>query len=44
MKNKITHFLLISIACVFALCICVFSIMAVLMNRRGATAVGELGA
>ncbi len=44
MKNKVARFLLVSIVCIFALCVVVFSYMTYLMNKRGADAIGKLGA
>ncbi len=44
MKDKTTRFLIISLAGVSILCILVFSFLAVRTNRKGAEAVGELGA
>lgn len=43
MKNKTAKFLLISIICIFALCVIVFSFMTYLMNKRSAEAIGDLG-
>ncbi len=44
MKNRTTRFLVISLACISILCVVVFSYLASRMNRRGAEAIGELGA
>ncbi len=44
MKNKTARFLIISIICISLLLVAVFSVMAYLMNRRGANAIGQLGA
>ncbi len=43
MRNGIVRFLTVSIVCIFALCVVVFSLMAFLMNRRAADGIGELG-
>ncbi len=43
MKNKTAKFLILSIVCIFALCVVVFSLMTYVMNKRGAEAIGELG-
>ena len=44
MKNKTARFLVISLICVSILCVVVFSCLTFEMNRRGAKAIGELGA
>ncbi len=44
MKNKTARFLAVSLACVCVLCVLVFSLLAVRMNRQSAEAIGELGA
>ncbi len=44
MKNKTARFLVISLVCVSILCVVVFSGLTFEMNRRGAKAIGELGA
>ncbi len=43
MRHKATRGLVISLVCISALCVAVFSYLAVRMNRRGADAVGEIG-
>ncbi len=43
MQNKAVRFLVISMTCILLLCVAVFSCMTVLMNRKGADTVGELG-
>ncbi len=43
MKNKTARFLLVSIVCIFLLCMAVFSVMVSIMNKRDADAIGELG-
>ncbi len=43
MKNKTVKFLISGIVCIFALCVVAFSLMTVLMNRRSADAIGDLG-
>ncbi len=44
MKNKSPRFLIISLVCISLLCVLVFSVLALRTNRKGAEAVGELGA
>ncbi len=43
MKSRVTRGLVISLVLVSALCVMVFSYLALQMNRRGADAVGEIG-
>ena len=43
MKHKTTRGLVISLLCISALCVAVFSYLAVRMNGRGAEAIGEIG-
>ncbi len=43
MKHHATRGLVISLVCISALCVAVFSYLAVLMNRRSAEAIGEIG-
>ncbi len=43
MKHKATRGLIISLACISALCVAVFSYLGVAMNRRGADAIREIG-
>ncbi len=43
MKHKTTRGLVVSLVCISALCVAVFSYLAVRMNRRGAEAIGEIG-
>ncbi len=44
MKNKTARFLIVSIVLASFLCVLVFSYLTTQMNRRGAEAIGELGA
>ena len=44
MKNKTARFLVVSLVAISVLCVLVFSYLAVQMNKRGAKAIGELGA
>ena len=43
MKNKTTHVLLVSLVCISALCVLVFSYLTLRMNRKDAEAIGEIG-
>ncbi len=43
MKRKTTHGLVISLVLISALCVLVFSYLAVRMNRQGAESIGEIG-
>ncbi len=44
MKNRTTRFLIISLICISIFCVLDFSYLTSRMNRRGAEAIGELGA
>ena len=41
MKHRATRGLVISLVCISALCVAVFSYLAVRMNRRGAEAIDQ---
>ncbi len=43
MKYRTTRSLMVSLVCISALCVAVFSYLTVRMNRRGAEAIGEIG-
>ena len=43
MKHHVTRGLVISLICISALCVAVFSSFAVLLNRRSAQSIGEIG-
>ena len=43
MKHRATRNLVISLVCISMLCVAVFAYLAIIMNGRGADAIGEIG-
>lgn len=44
MKNKVTHFLMVSLVCLLSVCVAVFTFLMVFMNRKSAETIDEVGA